>query len=155
MSEKQNPHPSMDEAGIVRFTSLCEKCKPQMWEAFEKNTFWIACDKCNYDPAPAQPTESELRADDDIYRELGKAIAKFPTWPTDPLHAVAVLGEEYGELVKEVLQSVYEPHKSSMEEVKKEAIQCAAMAIRFVRSLDKYEFVAGVQHSQGDTNADA
>ena len=35
-------------------------------------------------------------ADTAIYEELDRAIAKFPTWPTDPLHALAVLGEEFG-----------------------------------------------------------
>lgn len=27
---------------------------------------------------------------DDVKAELDRAVAKFPTWPTDPLHAVAV-----------------------------------------------------------------
>lgn len=88
------------------------------------------------------------RADDAIYAELDKALAKFPTWPTDPLHAVGVVGEEYGELVKAVLQLTYEPHKCSMDDVREEAIQTAAMAIRFVRSLDAYQFKAGEQHKQ-------
>ncbi len=33
-----------------------------------------------------------------VKAELTRATAKFPTWPTDPLHALAVLGEEFGEL---------------------------------------------------------
>lgn len=80
--------------------------------------------------------------------ELARAIEKFPTWPTDALHAVAVVGEEYGELHKEVLQLTYEPHKSSRAEVRKEAVQTAAMALRFLMSLDKYEYEPGAQHSQ-------
>ena len=48
-----------------------------------------------------------------IEAEVLKATEKFPTWPTDPLHALAVLGEEYGELTKAVLQVTYEPHKAS------------------------------------------
>jgi hypothetical protein len=31
-----------------------------------------------------------------VLAELDRATRKFPTWPTDPLHAVAVLGEEAG-----------------------------------------------------------
>ena len=38
---------------------------------------------------------------DRITAELARAVKKFPTWPTDPLHALAVLGEEFGELTKE------------------------------------------------------
>lgn len=84
----------------------------------------------------------------DIMHEVARATEKFPTWPTDPLHAVAVLGEEYGELVKAVLQSVYEPHKSSPADVREEAIQCAAMAVRFCMSLAVYSYTPGVQHMQ-------
>lgn len=65
-----------------------------------------------------------------IEAEVARAVAKFPTWPTDPLHALAVLGEEFGELTKAMLQLTYEPHKSSAEEVRTEALQTAAMALR-------------------------
>lgn len=83
-----------------------------------------------------------------VCEELEKAIAKFPTWPTDPLHALAVLGEEYGELNKAMLQLVYEPHKTSAEEVRMEAIQTAAMAIRLIASLETYTYVRAAQHKQ-------
>ena len=33
-----------------------------------------------------------------ICAEVDRATEKFPLWPDDPLHALAVLGEEYGEL---------------------------------------------------------
>lgn len=80
--------------------------------------------------------------------ELRRATEKFPTWPTDPLHALAVLGEEFGELTKAVLQHTYEPHKSTRSDVRKEAIQTAAMALRFVMSLDAYQFARCAQHDQ-------
>jgi hypothetical protein len=83
-----------------------------------------------------------------VYSELTRAIAKFPTWPTDPLHALAVLGEEFGELTKDVLQMTYEPGKTNAENVRKEAIQTAAMALRFVASLNAYIYKAGEQHRQ-------
>lgn len=83
-----------------------------------------------------------------VYEELKRAIEKFPTWPTDPLHALAVLGEEFGELTKDVLQMTYEPGKTSAENVRKEAIQTAAMALRFAASLDVYIYEAGKQHRQ-------
>jgi len=98
--------------------------------------------------ARIQSLEAEREKWGPVLCELQKATTKFPTWPTDPLHAVSVLGEEYGELVKEVLQSVYEPHKSSPEAVSKEALQCAAMALRFYASLGKYEYKPQPQHSQ-------
>jgi len=87
----------------------------------------------------------------EIQVEIDRAVRKFPKWPTDPLHALAVLGEEYGELNKAVLQLTYEPHKpgSSVQEVRKEAIQTAAMAMRFVMSLDRYKYGECEQHHQG------
>lgn len=35
---------------------------------------------------------------DQICFELGKAMGKHLQYPTDPLHALAILGEEFGEL---------------------------------------------------------
>lgn len=84
----------------------------------------------------------------DITRELDRAVSKFPEYPTDPLHALAVLGEEYGELNKAVLQLTYEPLKTSKDEVRSEAIQTAAMAIRFLLSLDRFEYKQSEQHRQ-------
>lgn len=85
-----------------------------------------------------------------IVAEVARATQKFPTWPTDPLHALAVLGEEYGELNKAMLQLTYEPHKTSQEEVRTEAIQTAAMALRLAMSLDRYDYQRCPQHAQGE-----
>jgi hypothetical protein len=84
----------------------------------------------------------------EVVAEVVRAMAKFPTWPTDPLHALGVVGEEFGELGKAVLQQVYEPHKNQPDDIRKEAVQTAAMALRFVASLGKYQFAPGVQHQQ-------
>lgn len=84
----------------------------------------------------------------DILAEVGRATRKFPTWPTDPLHALGVLGEEFGELTKAVMQATYEPHKNRPDDVRSEAIQTAAMALRFVDSLDRYVHSPCHQHSQ-------
>lgn len=85
----------------------------------------------------------------DIIKEVERASIKFPTWPTDPLHALAVLGEEFGELTKAMLQLTYEPHKTTLAEVQSEAIQTAAMAMRLAMSLDKYIYTPCPQHIQG------
>lgn len=80
--------------------------------------------------------------------ELAKATAKFPDWPTDPLHALAVLGEEFGELSQATLQGVYELHGTNTNHIRKEALQTAAMAIRFLLAADKYEFKQSTQFEQ-------
>lgn len=82
----------------------------------------------------------------DVVAEIERAQRKFPTWPTDPLHALAVLGEEFGELTKDVLQLTYEPGKTNLENMATEARQTAAMALRFYVSLPFYQLTPGVQH---------
>jgi len=84
----------------------------------------------------------------EIVIELERAVEKFPRWPTDPLHAAAVLGEEFGELTKAILETIYEAPKSTEADVRKEAIQTAAMALRFVMSLNQYKYARGLQHVQ-------
>lgn len=83
-----------------------------------------------------------------IKNELVRAIAKFPTWPDDPLHAMAVVNEEIGELNQAVLQVVYE--EVDVDHVWEEALQSAAMLFRFLDSLDKnrYRFIVSKQHNQ-------
>lgn len=91
-----------------------------------------------------------MNAIDRVLTEVGRATTKYPTWPTDPLHALAVLGEEFGELTQAMLQMTYEPHKTSLAAVESEAIQTAAMALRLVMSLERYRYAAGPQHSQSN-----
>ena len=86
----------------------------------------------------------------EVMKELDRATKKFPTWPTDPLHALAVLGEEFGELTKAALQLTYEPEKTTHKELQSEAIQTAAMALRFAASLDVYVYAATAQHQQAE-----
>lgn len=84
-----------------------------------------------------------------ILGEVKRAMTRYPEWPTDPLHALAILGEEYGELTKAVLEFTYEPHKTTEAELRNEALQTAAMALRFLLSLDKYVYAPSEQHPQG------
>ena len=69
---------------------------------------------------------------DAILAELRRAQRKFPEWPADPLHACAILQEEVGELTRAILHAVYEPSKGGPKDVEDEALQVAAMAIRFL-----------------------
>lgn len=94
-----------------------------------------------------------MNLQDQVQAELARAIAKFPTWPTDPFHALAVLGEEFGELTKAVLQHTYELHKNvTSKDIRTEAIQTAAMALRWAMSLPVYDYHKAPQHSQSSDN---
>ena len=75
--------------------------------------------------------------DDLIQIELAGARLLWPAWPTDPIHAAAVLAEEAGELVQAANDFTYS--NGSLEHMREEAVQVAAMAMRFLDGLDKYE----------------
>ena len=65
---------------------------------------------------------------DDIYHEYCSACKIHPHWPEDPIHAVSIMNEEAGESIRAALNYVYED--GSLEDLKKELIQTAAMCIR-------------------------
>ena len=66
--------------------------------------------------------------------EMKRAEKKHPGWPTDPIHAAAILQEEAGELAQAANQFVYEVEEKSF--MKEEAIQVGAMALRFLLNFD-------------------
>lgn len=71
-----------------------------------------------------------------VLNELSSATEKHPEWPRDVIHAAAIVGEESGELTRAALQ--YEYEDGDLENCQKEAIQTAAMAIRFLMNLGRY-----------------
>ena len=82
--------------------------------------------------------EIEISADElnlmsEIFIELAYAEKKFPTWPDNVIEQAAIVCEESGELIRAALQLKYEG--GNVEECRKEAIQTAAMAIRFIKNL--------------------
>lgn len=83
---------------------------------------------------------------EEIIKELAAAVEKWPGWPSDPIHALAVVQKEVGQCQKEILHCCYGSPESDVGTVRREAIQMAAMAIRFLRSLPAYQFDAGHLH---------
>ena len=69
-----------------------------------------------------------------IFSELKRAEELYPGWPDDIIHAAAVVGEEAGELTKACLHFRYQ--NGNLEECWKEAVQTAAMAIRFLLNME-------------------
>lgn len=78
---------------------------------------------------------------DDILRELRRAKKKHRSWPDHIVARAAIVGEEAGELIRAAILYKYEPEKGTEARVeqyaalRKEAIQTAAMAIRFLETL--------------------
>jgi hypothetical protein len=99
-----------------------------------------------------------------VKTEISKACEKFPEWPEDIIHAVNVVSEECGELQKTANEAVYEPGKfgwseemgfsSPLNALRKEAVQTAAMAIRFLMHLHQYKFPRSSQIKTEDAPQD-
>jgi len=70
----------------------------------------------------------------EILKELKSAEIKYPQWPNDIIHQAAIVNEESGELIRAALNHYY--HKNQIEQLRREAIQTAAMAIRFLKNLN-------------------
>ncbi|MDU3932748.1 MAG: hypothetical protein E7G96_04910 [Serratia liquefaciens] len=68
-----------------------------------------------------------------ISDELAAAEKKHPTWPTDIIHASAILNEEAGELTQAAIDYHYDI--GSLEAIRREAAQVGAMAIRVLINL--------------------
>ena len=74
-----------------------------------------------------------------IQDELHAACNCNPDWPTDPIHAAAIVSEEAGELTQASLDDTYPSSnhhgKDTHARMEQEAIQTAAMAIRFLLNM--------------------
>lgn len=69
--------------------------------------------------------------------ELAKAIEKHPHWPKNLNKAVLILTEEAGEVAKAALQ--FQDEGLPKSKLREEIIQTAAMCIRLLQNLHKYE----------------
>jgi hypothetical protein len=80
--------------------------------------------------------QNELNAIRDIIIEYNRACEKHVAWPSDLIHAGAIVAEEAGELTRATLQVTYEDGNKTMPNM--EAIQVGAMAIRFISNSPYY-----------------
>lgn len=86
-------------------------------------------------PSSSSHDESTLHdVVNSVLKELERAEELHPVWPGSPFHGLAILQEEVGELTKATLQCWYD--EAEVEAVRTEAIQTAAMALRFLINLD-------------------
>jgi hypothetical protein len=70
---------------------------------------------------------------EEILAEYARACAKFPTWPSNAAEAATVFAEEAGETVKAAAEAWWTG--GDPQEIEKEAVQAAAMAIRLIVGL--------------------
>ena len=65
-----------------------------------------------------------------VCAEIDRATVTWKGWPSDPVHAAGVVAEEGGELLKAAMDYTYT--WGDKDHMLTEAVQTAAMAIRFV-----------------------
>ncbi|MCK4337706.1 MAG: hypothetical protein KAX11_07165 [Candidatus Aminicenantes bacterium] len=75
------------------------------------------------------------KANELILDELKRAEKLFPNWPLDVVHGAAILAEEAGEVIKASLDAYY--GRNDFENLRKEVIQTAAMALRFLLNFEE------------------
>ena len=80
-------------------------------------------------------TLDRLRKYEEIDRELIKAKEKHPKWPKNINKQALIMLEEAGEVAKAVLQ--YQDENGSLNEIKKELVQTAAMCMRMLETIKK------------------
>ncbi len=69
--------------------------------------------------------------------ELKKAKEKWPVFYSDIIHAVSVMNEEAGESIQAALDYTYDG--GSIENVRKELTQTAAMCFRCLENIEKMQ----------------
>lgn len=73
----------------------------------------------------------------EILMEVERAQKEHPKWPECPIKQIAIVTEESGELTRAGNQ--LDEGKGTFKEIREEAIQTAAMAIRFLMQLPETE----------------
>ena len=82
--------------------------------------------------------EVEILAD--VLLKLDEMKVKYPEWPSNPLYAASMIGKEYSQLIADVLCLVLKSDYSKISDVKENAIQTAAVCLRFLLNINSYQF---------------
>ncbi|PST82564.1 hypothetical protein C7T94_07805 [Pedobacter yulinensis] len=67
--------------------------------------------------------------------ELKRAEEKHPNWPEDAIYALAIVGEEYGEALREAVKIEMTEPDRSVDNLKKELIQVMVTCLRTLKNL--------------------
>lgn len=73
----------------------------------------------------------------EVLQEVSRAETLWPDWPSDILHALSIVTEELGEVIQIANDIVIhgEDTPANWADMRKEAIQAAAMTLRFLGNL--------------------
>ncbi len=74
------------------------------------------------------------QAIEDVFAEITNAEENHPSWPDDAFVGLAIIGEELGEAQQAAIEAKY--RNTDWEYVRKEVVQVACTAIRFLIAWD-------------------
>lgn len=119
----------------------CHSCDAQSAQMVGRNKIEMAIAAWNCRVTPPSVIEGSPLAHCEflplLVAELCRATSKHPNWPTDAIHASAILHEEAGELTQATIDFHF--YHGDRERMREEVIQVGAMALRFLMNLESYE----------------
>lgn len=87
-------------------------------------------DQIKYDPSSKAAAEFQIITE--AMNELAAARRRYPTWPTDIVHATVIMVEESTEALKAANEVRWHHKNSSAATVREEVIQTIAMCLRLI-----------------------
>jgi hypothetical protein len=81
-----------------------------------------------------------------VFAELERAVTLYPLYPSDVVHAAAIVSEEAGELVRAANNVYYADNVGDREDLHREAVQTAAMGVRFLMEIGNLKSWEGLNN---------
>ena len=107
------------------------------WERVEADSFDDALIKARAVTQATKPSHTQVYSAilSDITQELLRAEELHPSWPSDPVHAVAILVEEVGEAMREAIDIKLANKDAAKARLDTELVQAGAMCLRALLNL--------------------
>lgn len=71
-----------------------------------------------------------------VLDEVNRAEIKHPDWPVDKIYSLAIIGEEFGEAMREAVKIEMDEPDKSISNLKKELIQTIVTCVRALKNID-------------------
>ncbi|WP_261370078.1 hypothetical protein [Yersinia aldovae] len=131
-----------DRKEALRTAEAFQKAQPKAERASDANACWSNCYPFGICIHQSRRQGKFIRAQyasisTEIIDEAIRVSKIHPQWPTDAVHAVSILTEESGGLMKAAIE--YHYNNGDIEAVREEAVQTGAMALRVLMHIDKYK----------------
>lgn len=72
---------------------------------------------------------------DDVLNEVNRAERKHPKWPDNVAYGILIVGEEYGEAMREAVKIQMNEADANKENLRMELVHTAATCLRMLKNL--------------------